>query len=242
MTHSNTVWLTSSVQSMQSVGIRGRGVWLSSSWSPISPLFAGILEQLGRPLAKAHHAHKGGEDDGGKHYKGGQFAPEHGLTVDKGTGGGSSRITPQQANQIKQGMESMKQAVQGKNIPNACFRGSDGIDWVDFLWGSPGGPAPDFKGGWGIAKKIAKRTYEHGNDKSDPSAARTLLALPMVILLGRVTRLNTTRNEEIDRIRLALNIKDELYVAFLVKDEKSPNHWLLSGYEVRAARAKGGPR
>ena len=41
---------------------------------------------------------------------------------------------------------------------------------------------------------------------------------------------------EKERIRLDLTIKGETFAAFLVKDDKSPNHWLLSGYEVRSAR------
>jgi hypothetical protein len=153
----------------------------------------------------------------------------------------STTITREAGQQILFGLASMKAALSGADIHNACFRGCDGIEWVDFLYGSRGGDPPCFAGGWGIAKEIAKRSYEHGVDEKDPSAARTLAAIPLVIVLGKATHLDTSLNEETSRVRLVLQIKDETYVAFLVKDGKSGNYWLLSGYELRRARTRQPP-
>lgn len=49
----------------------------------LTPYFAGILEALGRPVMKAHHAPPGGEDIGGDHFDGGEFAPGD-ATLDLG--------------------------------------------------------------------------------------------------------------------------------------------------------------
>ncbi len=201
--------------------------------------------EVARAIQKAQrHAPKGGIDIDGQHYDGGEFIPEHGTSVDKGpAGGGATRITKEQAQNIKEGMANMMEAVKSRaDVRDGCYRGKDGIGWVDFLWGDEGAPAPDFSGGWGIAKEIAKRSYEHGVDENDPSAARTLMALPMVIVLGNATKLNPQSPKEKERIRLDMTIKGEKYLVFLVLDDKSKNHWLLSGFELRSARTKGGSR
>ena len=153
----------------------------------------------------------------------------------------SAPITKEEAKQILFGMSSMKAAIKGKDVRGACFRGKDGVEWVDFLYGAPGDGPPAFKGGWGIAKEIAKRAFEHGLDVADPSAGKTLLALPMVIGLGKATRLRPTHPLEKDRIRLDHTVRAQLFTVILVKDNKGSNHWLLSGYEVRAARTKQAP-
>lgn len=169
--------------------------------------------------------------------------PNHDPKTGQFSTGTPQQATPKQKAQILAGMNAIRRAVKTRSdVRNAMHRGSDGIGWVDFLWGQPGAGAPDFKGGWGIAKEIAKRSYEHGVDPSDPSAAKTLMALPMVIALGEVKQLRSINPGEIDRKGISFTIKGELYTAVLIKDQKSKNHWLLSGYEVRAARAKASPR
>jgi hypothetical protein len=134
-------------------------------------------------------------------------------------------------------MASMKSAVTGKDVRGGCYRGKDGIGWVDFLWGREGGGPPDFPGGYGIAKEVAKRSYEHEHSPDDPSAARTLAVIPMVIVLGKAQRLRPSGPDETDRVTLEQEVMGETYRVVLSKSPTmGENHWLLSGYEVRAKR------
>jgi len=150
----------------------------------------------------------------------------------------SATITREEGQRILFGMASMKAALGGVDIQEACFRGRDGVGWVAFLYGAPGWGPPDFRGGWGIAKEKAKRSYEHALNADDPSAERTLAALPMVIVLGKATRLAPIHALEGERVRLELTVLGQHFRVVLVKDGKADNYWLLTGYELRSARAR----
>ena len=56
---------------------------------------------------------------------------------------------------------------------------------------------------------------------------------------AKCSALATSVSPDVDSI---YRVGDAVYTALLVKEDKSPNHWLLSGYEVRSARTKSDPR
>ena len=98
-------------------------------------------------MVKAHHAPKGGENIGGRHYAGGQFAP------DAGPFGPISRGYRHDA---KGAVAHLLEHRQGEAI--AALHHPEVGD-IDLVWGWEGTAEKDFEDGYGLAK-VAKKHPE----------------------------------------------------------------------------------
>jgi hypothetical protein len=97
------------------------------------------------------------------------------------------------------------------DVQKAMFRKE--VGQIDFLWGTPGNKANDFKGGWGISHVLAK----HG--------ARDAMKLPHVLAKGKAIKIKDFGDE---RVEISLHG----FSAYLIK-ENSRKAWVLSGYTNR---------
>jgi hypothetical protein len=126
----------------------------------------------------------------------------------------------------------IKCAKSGIDIKNACYRGKDKIDFVDFIYGRPGNPPPDFPGGFGIIHAVTKRRYEYANDDNLPAVGKMLQAIPFVIMLGEVEKEQTPEPDEDRRVLLRAKIGDYIYDVALAKKKNADNHYVVSAFNV----------
>jgi hypothetical protein len=124
--------------------------------------------------------------------------------------------TPQEAAaEQKRGEAGIETALQTRaDVPNAVHHQTLGA--IDFKWGSTGDGPPDYEGGYGIAKILAKH------------CEKSVRMIPTVIAHGAVTKVdgNTTR------------IEHDAWRAILTKTTgRDENHWVLSAY---LPKKKGG--
>jgi len=95
------------------------------------------------------------------------------------SGGAAMKLLGDDAESERQGRAAMERVISERtDVPAAMSR--EGLGEISFYWGQPGDPQRNFKGGWGVAKIIAKRNAEHGDGEA---VAR---AMPDVIARGRV--------------------------------------------------------
>jgi phage-related protein (TIGR01555 family) len=127
-----------------------------------------------------------------------------------------SEITAEQ--NIANGRDAIKYAVETKSdVPNAMFRKELGN--ITFLYGEPGDPERDYKGGYGVSHVQAK----HGN--------KVLEMMPEVIGNGTITRQYGPRNVQRADIKLGS------FIAVMSKfvDEENSS-WLLTGWDENVPR------
>lgn len=95
-------------------------------------------------MQKAHHAPKGGENIGGRVYRGGQFAPDMGPF---------GPITREFRHNAKGAVAHLLKQQHGEAI--AALHHPEVGD-VDLVWGEAGTKEKDFEDGYGLAKIAAK--------------------------------------------------------------------------------------
>ena len=179
--------------------------------SDLSPVFAGILEALGRPILKAHREfiNRTGHF---RRTKAGALAwvephqvlahiAEHGPEPTEPTNTGHS---------VKMGAEAMEKAIEGHNVVHAMHR--KGLGWIDFTQGNERE---------GIIHIRQKRDEEHAQNARRPDGMTTLKMLPAVIAKGRIF------SGSVESAKLGI----ELDGVRVLLAKSGPDRWLLTGFQ-----------
>jgi len=198
----------------------------------LTPVFAGILEALGRPIAKAHREaiNRAG------HYrrtKAGAltWVEPHQVLAHIAEHGLEPNAPKDERQSVWMGKQAMAECFRGHNVVHAMYR--KGMGWIDFEQGISDSEAARLTkeagknvNPYGIRHIWDKRNREHRQDPKKPDGKATLLMLPEAIAKGRIL-------ESFDNGMTLVYEGVKVILAKAARPKGEPGHaWLVSGFKL----------